>query len=172
MCPLMLLSGPRQDDSGRDMPTIPEDSCTRRVTARLSGIVERRLGAAWRSRLSGSPVVVLAGARGAGKSALLRQLAEDEILPAAAGATAAAAAGSRGRVARAAADGDRGEQSNRVVVALRAAARCGGVAHRAGQLEGVSAGTAPGLVSRHNASLPSDVRPQVDGAVPVKARSG
>jgi predicted AAA+ superfamily ATPase len=58
------------------MPTIPEDSYTKCMTARLNGIVERRLGATLRSRLSGFPVVVLTGARGAGKSVLLRQLAE------------------------------------------------------------------------------------------------
>jgi uncharacterized protein len=46
------------------------------VASRLTGIVERRLGATLRSRLSGFPVVVLTGARGVGKSVLLRQLAD------------------------------------------------------------------------------------------------
>ncbi len=47
------------------------------MAPRLSGIVGRRLGATLRARLSGFPVVVLAGARAVGKSVLLRQLADE-----------------------------------------------------------------------------------------------
>ena len=46
------------------------------MAARLTNIVERRLSDTLRSRLSGFPVVVLTGARGVGKSVLLRQLAD------------------------------------------------------------------------------------------------
>ncbi len=47
------------------------------MTPRLTDIVERRLGATLRARLTGFPVVVLTGARAVGKSVLLRQLAEE-----------------------------------------------------------------------------------------------
>ena len=47
------------------------------MAPRLCGIVDRRLGATVRTRLSGFPVVVLAGARAVGKSVLLRQLADE-----------------------------------------------------------------------------------------------
>jgi predicted AAA+ superfamily ATPase len=47
------------------------------MAPRLSGIVERRLGATLRARLTGFPVVVLAGARAVGKSVMLRQLADE-----------------------------------------------------------------------------------------------
>src|ERR1035441_7977537 len=71
---------------------------------------------------------------------------------AAAGATAAAAAAARlgacRRGARPAADGDRGQQLHRVIVALRAAARRGRLAHRAGLLEGSPAGPAPVFIDR------------------------
>lgn len=44
---------------------------------RLTNIVQRRLTATVETRLTGFPVVVVAGARAAGKSVLLRQLAEE-----------------------------------------------------------------------------------------------
>jgi hypothetical protein len=47
------------------------------VAPRLSGIVDRRLDATLRARLTGFPVVVLAGARAVGKSVMLRQLADE-----------------------------------------------------------------------------------------------
>jgi uncharacterized protein len=47
------------------------------MAERLTSIVERRLGATLRVRLTGFPVVVLAGARAVGKSVLLRQLADE-----------------------------------------------------------------------------------------------
>jgi predicted AAA+ superfamily ATPase len=43
----------------------------------LSGIVDRRLDATLRARLTGFPVVVLAGAWAVGKSVMLRQLADE-----------------------------------------------------------------------------------------------
>ena len=77
---------------------------------------------------------------------------------AAAAGPAAAAAPAGGRRLRAAgrspaADRDGGQQLHRVVVALRAGAWRGRLAHRAGPLEGVAAGAAAVLVSRHELSL-------------------
>ena len=72
-------------------------------------------------------------------------------LPAAAAGAAAVAAAGRLAAggARPAAHGDRGEQSDGVVVALRARAGRGRLAHRAGSLEGVAAGAAAVLVTGH-----------------------
>ncbi len=75
---------------------------------------------------------------------------------AAAAGTAAAATAAlrrRRRGASPAADRDRGQQLHRVVVALGARARRGRLAHRAGPLEGVAAGAASVLVSRHEPSV-------------------
>jgi hypothetical protein len=73
-------------------------------------------------------------------------------LAAAAGSAAAAATATAARSrcrSGPAADGDRRQQLDGVVVALRAGRRVGRLAHRTGLLEGVSAGPASVLVSWH-----------------------
>jgi len=67
----------------------------------------------------------------------------------AAAATPATTAGSRAAAGSHTADCHRGQQLDRVIVALRAGARVRGLAHRAGKLERVAARAAPVLVSRH-----------------------
>lgn len=47
------------------------------MVQRLHGLVERRLAAVVRNRMTVSPVVVIAGARAVGKSVLLRELADE-----------------------------------------------------------------------------------------------
>jgi hypothetical protein len=74
---------------------------------------------------------------------------------AAAAAAASATAAARGRrtLAGPAADRDRGQQLDGVVVSLRARARRRRFAHRAGPLERVTAGAAAVIISGHAAIL-------------------
>src|SRR5690606_18737542 len=69
--------------------------------------------------------------------------------PPSAAAPAAAAATAPGGLGGHPADGHPGQQLHRVVVPLRAAGGIGGLGHRPGQFEGLAAGPAGVLVSRH-----------------------
>jgi hypothetical protein len=122
----MLAPGrPRTEDT-RSV-TVIADSATRDVTKRI----ERSHGAHGQF---GPPV--RAYPRGWRSSA-------------AAGASATAAPGPLSGVLSAASHADGGQELHGVGVALRAGGGVGGAAHRTGHLEGVAAGAAPELVTRH-----------------------
>src|ERR1700753_927631 len=65
-----------------------------------------------------------------------------------------------------AADRDRGQQLDRVVVPGRAGARRRRLAHRAGHLERVAAGAAPVLIAGHDLSLSYPRPPRAGRAAP------
>lgn len=98
---------------------------------------------------------------GAGGFRGVRGTRGDSGGPGSAAATAAAAAatargGGRGRGG--AADCDRGQELDRVVVAGRAGRGCGGLRHGTAQFEGVAAGPAAVFVARHGHRLTGPAR--------------